>query len=60
MFILGNGEFTMVIFISSSKIILAVWGFYEEYIIIGYENGEICYYDFKFGDKIISCKEYSK
>lgn len=60
MFIPGNGEPTMVIPISSSKITSAVWGPYEEYIITGHENGEICHYDLKSGDKINSCKEHSK
>lgn len=60
MFISGNGEPTMVIPITSSKITSAVWGPYEEYIITGHENGEICHYDLKSGDKINSCKEHSK
>lgn len=55
-----NGEPTMVIPITSSKITSAVWGPYEEYIITGHENGEICHYDLKSGDKINSCKEHSK
>lgn len=50
----------MVIPITSSKITSAVWGPYEEYIITGHENGEICHYDLKSGDKINSCKEHSK
>ena len=50
----------MVIPITSSKITSAVWGPYEEYIITGHENGEICHYDLKTGEKINACKDHSK
>lgn len=37
----------MVIPMPDKKITSAMWGPYEEYILTGHEDGEICQYDFK-------------
>lgn len=37
----------VVIPVGPSKVTAAVWGPYEEYIIGGLENGELCHFDVK-------------
>lgn len=50
----------MSIPISGSKITSAIWGPYEEYIIAGHENGDICHYDVKTGEVLNAVKEHTK
>ncbi|KAK3579123.1 hypothetical protein CHS0354_022143 [Potamilus streckersoni] len=56
----SNQSPAMVIPSESSKITAAIWGPYEEYIITGHENGEICHFDVKTCEKLISVKEHNK
>ncbi|XP_046379197.1 eukaryotic translation initiation factor 3 subunit I-like [Haliotis rufescens] len=56
----SSNEPVMVIPIDGSKITSAIWGPYEECIITGHENGEVCQYDLKTGEKVNSVKEHTK
>lgn len=55
-----TGEPIMVIPVGGSKVTSAIWGPLEKYIIAGHENGEICQYDVKSGEKIHLVKEHNK
>ncbi|KAI8739318.1 Eukaryotic translation initiation factor 3 subunit I [Biomphalaria glabrata] len=46
--------------IEGSKITSAIWGPYEESIVTGHENGEICIFDIKSGKTVQSCKDHTK
>ncbi|CAG2206532.1 eukaryotic translation initiation factor 3 subunit I-like [Mytilus edulis] len=50
----------MVIPMPDKKITSAMWGPYEEYILTGHEDGEICQYDFKTGEKNDNCRIHTK
>ncbi|XP_060083242.1 eukaryotic translation initiation factor 3 subunit I-like [Ylistrum balloti] len=53
-------EPAMIIPIAGPKITSALWGPYEEYIITGHENGELCHIDLKTGEKIHAVHDHSK
>ncbi|PVD32708.1 hypothetical protein C0Q70_08153 [Pomacea canaliculata] len=45
---------------SDAKITSAIWGGLEDFILTGHENGEVCQFDVKTGEKIASEKGHNK
>lgn len=57
---LRSGDPMVVIPVGPSKVTAAVWGPYEEYIVGGLENGELCHFDVKRGEKVLTTKDHTK
>ncbi|EDO47524.1 predicted protein [Nematostella vectensis] len=46
--------------VDNSKVTAGLWGPLDQFLVTGHENGELCQWDVKSGNKLISVQEHSK
>jgi len=56
----GLAEPYITVPMEGPKITAALWGPLDQYVITGHENGDLCQWDAKTGDKLLSVHEHSK
>ncbi|XP_070555999.1 eukaryotic translation initiation factor 3 subunit I-like [Ptychodera flava] len=55
-----NDRAYLTIPMPGNKITSALWGPLDSYLITGHENGEICHWDAKTGEKVNAIREHTK
>ncbi|KAL9980690.1 hypothetical protein ACROYT_G009309 [Oculina patagonica] len=56
----GSKDPILTIPIEGPKVTAALWGPLDQYIITGHENGDLCQWDTKTGNKLLTVHEHTK
>ncbi|XP_077991124.1 eukaryotic translation initiation factor 3 subunit I-like [Glandiceps talaboti] len=57
---MSNGEAYLTVPMDMPKVTSAIWGPLDEYLITGHEDGALCHWDAKSGERILSVKEHAR